>query len=779
MKKTSTFLYGLILIVGLGIFLFVVGLIFVGEFVLPDERTFTDTSVENFSDGWERIYWDGSSKPIKLPGKYDTEGSHEFVLRKKLDIWEDKDSYISFNSNKQDVVVYIDDELRYKFNTKNTRILGSNTPGTMMFIPLHPSDNGKTIKVILSGNNNYSGVLDEFILGTQQGIVMHTYNRERYTLLLTLFLLVLGVIAFIIGVSVKIAYGKTLSLFFVGWAMICAALWSLAETDCRQFFVPNFSLLFYMTYLSLIMLPYTMALYFDCLQEGRYRALYMGLAVLEEFSAIIALFLQFFNNTDLIGILPIAFVSIIITMITYVVTVIPDLIHGRVKTYWLEFIGICGAIVMGIMQMCDYIFLHPTNINALFLIVGLLFLIVMAYFRALRDIRNTEREMFAAVQAHDASTAFMTRMSHEMRTPINAILGMNKMILRESKDENILEYARDVNSAGNYLLGVVNEVLDLAKVSAGKIEIVPEEYDLMDMIRECYSLARPRAKASRLSFEVDMSDVLPSRLRGDRERIIQIITNLLTNAIKYTPEGRVTLSVQGKIAEGKLLLIVTVTDTGIGVAEENLPYLFDTFARVGEFNKRRIEGTGLGLTITKQLIDLMDGSISVESELGKGSSFTVMIPQDICSVEPCGMFSMGPNGDRRVADRHEVFDVLGRILVVDDVAINLRVFSVLLSNTDIIVDTAISGPEALEKIKRNKYDIIFIDHLMPGMDGLELKVLIDGMEGNPNSNTPLVMQTANAVVGAKEEYERLGFTDYIAKPIKEEELRKLIRKYII
>ena len=534
-----------------------------------------------------------------------------------------------------------------------------------------------------------------------------------------------------------------------------------------------------MTYLSLIMLPFTMALYFDKLQEGRYRLIYLGLAVLEEFSAVMALLLQFFNDTDLFGVLPIAFISIFITMITYIVTVIPDLVQGRVKKYWLEFIGIIGAMAMGAVQMYDYKFLHPTNLNSLYLIIGLLFLITMAYMRALKDIRNTEREMYAAVQAQDASTAFMTRMSHEMRTPINAILGMNKMILRESKDDAILDYARDVNSAGNYLLSIVNEVLDLAKVTAGRIEIIPEEYDLMDMIRECYSLVRPRAKANRLSFEVDMSDVLPSKLMGDKERVIQVITNLLTNAVKYTPAGRVTLSVQGKISEGRLLLIVGVTDTGIGVAEENIPYLFDSFRRVGEFNNKKIEGTGLGLTITKQLVELMGGSISVESELGKGTTFTVMIPQEIRSVEPCGIFSMGPNGDRRVADRHEVFDVLGRILVVDDVAINLRVFSVLLSNTDIIVDTAISGAEAIDKIKRNKYDIIFIDHLMPGMDGIELKTLIDSLDNNINSDTPLVMQTANAVVGAKEEYERLGFTDYIAKPIKEEELRKIIRKYII
>lgn len=779
MKDTNSFLYGIIFVFGMLIFFFVIGLIFVGEYTLPDERFYTDMTIEKYNDGWERIRWDGSKEPIAIPGTYDTEDSNRFVLKTKLNIWTDKDCYLSFNSHKQDVEAYVDEELRYSFSTAKTRPFGSHSPSTVIYIPLHPSDNGKNIKLVLTGKNNYSGVFDDFLIGTQYGVMMHTYQSERYTLLLTLFLLTLGIIAFIIGVSVKAAYKKTLPLFYAGWTVICAAMWQLAESACRQFFVPNFSLLSYLTYLSLIMLPFAAALFFDCLQEGRYRFAYMVLVVLEEFCALTAILLQFFNNTDLGELLPIALLAIVLTMLLFMLTMMSDMIQGKLKNYIMEFIGIVGAIVMGAVQIADYQINHPTTVNGLYLMIGLLFLIIMSYFRALKDIRVMERDMYAAVQAHDASTAFMTRMSHEMRTPINAILGMNMMILRESKEKNVLEYARDVNSAGNYLLAIVNEVLDLAKVTAGKIEIEPDDYDLMDMVRECYSMVRPRAKASRLSFEVDMSDVLPARLRGDRERMIQVITNLLTNAVKYTPEGRVTLTVRGRIIDGKLMLVVSVSDTGIGVAQENIPYLFDSFRRVGEFKNMRIEGTGLGLTITKQLVELMDGTISVESELGKGTTFTVMIPQEIRSVEPCGAFSMGPNGDRRSADRTEVFDVIGKILVVDDVAINLRVFSMLLSNTDITVDTAISGSEALAKIQRNKYDIIFVDHLMPGMDGIELKTEIDKLEDNPNKDTPLIMQTANAVVGAKEEYERLGFNDYIAKPIKEDELRKLIRKYIV
>lgn len=778
MEKTSRFVYQIIITCGLILYIFVVGLMIYGENFWPDERNYTDFSLEDYSDGWQRLDADGSYKDIVVPGEYEMSVSDRLVIQKKITgVFADR-LYVSFDSEKQDVYAYINDKLVYEYSTKDTRMFGNNSPGALMFIPVKKADEGRMLKVELIGNNNYSGVLDKISIGTQLGITLDLFEKEKLSLFLAGLLIMLGLIAFIIGVIVKLSYNKTLPLFYSGWAVMCAGLWALSESTTRQFIAPNFSLISYITYISLMMLPFVMSMYFDRLQECRYRIFYMISEVLTIFVGYLGIVLQFFNKTDLSGVLPFAFIGILLAIGIFIVTLISDFIQGYIKRLLPETVGIIGAMIAGVVQIIAYKN-HPTSMNRVIILFGLLFMIVMSYIKSLSNVRIMERDMYAAVQAQEASTAFLTRMSHEMRTPINAILGMNKMILRESKEENILDYARDVNGAGNYLLSIVNEVLDLAKVNAGKIEIEEEDYELLDMVRECYALVRPRAKASRLAFEVDMSDVLPSVLRGDKERIIQVITNLLTNAVKYTPEGRITLSVNGKIFEGRLLLIVKVADTGIGVEEENIPYLFDSFRRVNEFQHKKIEGTGLGLTITKQLIDLMDGSISVESEVGKGTTFTVVIPQEIRSIEPCGVFSMGPNGDRRVADRHEVFDILGKILVVDDVAINLRVFSMLLKNTDIVVDTAISGAEAIEKIKSTKYDMIFIDHLMPGMDGVELKGILDSLESNPNKDTPLIMQTANAVVGAKEEYERLGFDDYIEKPIKEEELRKLLRKYIL
>ena len=778
MEKTSRFVFQIIITCGLILYGFVIALMIIGENVLPDERTYSDFSLEDYSTGWQRVAPDGSLVDIQLPGEYELTSKNKLVIQKKITgVFADR-LFVTFDSKKQDVVAFIDDKLVYEYSTADTRLFGSNSPGALMFVPVRKDDEGKTLRIEFTGNNNYSGALDTVKIGTQLGIVNDLFEREKLTLFLSLMLLLLGFIAFVIGVMVKLSYNKTLPLFYAGWGVMCAGLWALAESSTRQFIAPNFSLISYITYISLMMLPLIMLMYFDRIQDCRYRIFYMVVEALVLFVAYIGIIQQAFNNTDLSELLPFAFIGILLSVAIFVITCVCDFIQGSIKGIMPEVVGVLGTVTAGVIQIYEYKN-HPTTMNRIIILLGLLFMIVMSYVRALTNVRTMERDMYAAVQAQEASSAFLRRMSHEMRTPINAIMGMNKMILRESKEENILEYARDVNSAGNYLLSIVNEVLDLAKVNAGKIEIVEEDYELLDMVRECYALVRPRAKASRLAFEVDMSDVLPSVLRGDKERIIQVVTNLLTNAVKYTPEGRITLSINGKIFEGRLLLIIQVSDTGIGVAKENIPYLFDSFRRVGEFQNKRIEGTGLGLTITKQLVDLMDGSISVESELGKGTTFTVVIPQEIRSIEPCGIFSMGPNGDRRIADRHEIFDLIGKILVVDDVAINLRVFSMLLSNTDITVDTAISGIEAIGKIKDEKYDIIFIDHLMPGMDGVELKDILDSLEDNPNKDTPLIMQTANAVVGAKEEYQRLGFTDYIEKPIKEEELRRLLRKYLI
>ncbi|MBQ3773571.1 MAG: hypothetical protein II833_04205, partial [Pseudobutyrivibrio sp.] len=489
MEKTSRFVFQIIITCSVILYFFVIGLMIYGEHFWPDERTYSDFSLENYSEGWQRLDSDGSYKDITVPGEYEMSTGNRLVIQKEITgVFADR-LYVSFNSEKQDVYAYINDKLVYEYSTKDTRKFGNNSPGALMFVPVKKVDEGKLLRIEFVGNNNYSGVIDEITIGTQLGITLDLFEREKLSMFLAGLLMMLGFIAFVIGVGVKLSYNKTLPLFFAGWGVMCAGLWALSESTTRQFIAPNFSLISYITYISLIMLPFVMSMYFDRLQEGRYRVFYMVTEVLTIFVGYLGIILQFFNKIDLSGVLPFAFMGILLSIVTFIVTCVCDFIQGYIKKLFPEMIGILGAMIAGVVQIVSY-YNHPTSMDRVIILLGLLFMIVMSYIKSLGNVRTMERDMYAAVQAQEASTAFLTRMSHEMRTPINAILGMNKMILRESKEENILDYARDVNGAGNYLLSIVNEVLDLAKVNAGKIEIEEEDYDLIDMVRECYSLVR-------------------------------------------------------------------------------------------------------------------------------------------------------------------------------------------------------------------------------------------------------------------------------------------------
>ena len=369
-------------------------------------------------------------------------------------------------------------------------------------------------------------------------------------------------------------------------------------------------------------------------------------------------------------------------------------------------------------------------------------------------------------------------MSHEIRTPINAILGMNEMILRESEENSIQEYAQNIQSASEDLLSIVNEILDFSKVASGKMELVPVEYDVAALIRDCSTIVETRAAGKDLRLEVSCDESTPSKLCGDATRIRQIISNLLTNAVKYTPSGTITFRIRWARDKEGIKLIASVEDTGIGISEENQKRLFDTFERFDMEKNRNIEGTGLGLSITKQLVDLMKGEIGVYSELGKGSLFYVEIPQKVVSMEPIGKLNQEVNVEQTKVDKEKYHAPKAKILVVDDVRMNVRVIQSLLKRTKIQIDTATSGKECLALAAENTYDLILLDHMMPEMDGVETFQKLREDTTGLNYATPVIALTANAIAGAKEEYKKLGFDDYLSKPMKGEELEEMIQTYL-
>lgn len=388
-----------------------------------------------------------------------------------------------------------------------------------------------------------------------------------------------------------------------------------------------------------------------------------------------------------------------------------------------------------------------------------------------------ERQQKELEEANDYQRSFLATMSHEIRSPINAVLGMNEMVLRTDDLNEIKEYSDNIQDAGQALLGLINDILDYSKIESGKMEINCGEYDTISLIKSSYSMLGVRAKEKGLEFHVKNHPDIPGRLYGDEIRIRQIITNLLTNALKYTDTGYMSLVINHKwIDDDNINLIIMVADSGIGISQENINKMFESFQRLDLTRNKAIEGTGLGLTITRNLVDMMGGTINVKSEKGKGSLFTIEIPQKVIDDKPTGSFVKEVQA--RLYQYKERFHAPeAKLLVVDDVKMNLVVVQGLLKKTMVQVDTALSGRRALEMVKNKKYDIILMDHMMPDMDGVETFHKIKESE-NPNKYTPVIMLTANAISGAEDEYMTEGFSDYISKPIKPELLEKMLCKYI-
>ena len=397
------------------------------------------------------------------------------------------------------------------------------------------------------------------------------------------------------------------------------------------------------------------------------------------------------------------------------------------------------------------------------------------------DLTKEKNMLLELVQANEAKSQFLANMSHEIRTPINGILGMDSILLKECKDENLKEYAKNIQSAGQSLLSIINDILDISKIESGKLQILPIKYQLFSIVNDCYNLTKVKLEEKPVKLEIEINENLPSYLYGDEVRIRQIINNFLSNAVKYTKEGSITFRLDFEEKSGEeIWLVISVMDTGIGVKEEDLAKLFESFTRIEEKRNRNIEGTGLGLNLTKNLVDLMQGEITVESTYGTGSCFTAKLPQKVVDATPMGDFD---KRYRQYLNQGEE-SVLSfcapkaKLLVVDDVEMNLRVVEGLLKQTKMNIDTAACGRECLELVQKKRYDIIFLDHMMPEMDGIETLQNMKLLTENQNKDTPVIMLTANAIVGAKEEYMEMGFNDYLTKPIQESVLLEMIRKYL-
>ena len=557
-----------------------------------------------------------------------------------------------------------------------------------------------------------------------------------------------------------------------------ASIWLLAESRLRQVILPNSTVASNVGFVMVMLLPYPFLSYINYTQKRRYQGVYKTIACLSIINIVVSVSLQMFNIMDFSESMGISHIIIILLIISVIITVIIDMKRGYIKDYPEVAVGLVGMMSAGAYEI--YLVYDKSSLyNGISLCFGLVFLLLLAGIKTGRDIMAVEKEKQIAVVANESKDVFLANMSHEIRTPINTVIGMNEMILRENKDESIAEYANNIKQASKMLLSLINDLLDFSKIEAGKLQIIEGDYDVALMLKDVISGVESRVKDKPLQLQLDIDETLPVTLYGDEIRMRQIMNNLLSNAVKYTEQGSVSFSVKGKRKEDIFELQISVKDTGMGIREEDMGHLFDSFKRLEMKKNRYIEGSGLGLCITKQLLDQMKGSIIVESEHGKGSCFTVFIPQRVINDAPLGELSKTRRNDSNQATQSRLQAPDAKVLVVDDNKMNLHVVKALLKNSGIQLDLVDGGMQCIASCKEKKYDLILMDHMMPEPDGVETLHLIREDEKNLNCDTEVIVLTANAIAGAEEEYRKAGFADYLSKPVDSAKLEEVLAKYLM
>ena len=748
-----------------------------GEIWLPSDQPKIKNSCKTYSGEWERVWQDGTYETVEIPGECAAERNEVVTLQTVLPEKIKAGQYLCFRSAKQDMRFYVDGKLRQQYSTKENRIFGKMSAVVYVFVELGVEDEGKTMRVETQTDSSYSGIFYEVYIGTPMGVWNKLFKSFGMELIVAFITLVLSIIAIGASVAFRLCYHKRMPLEYLGFGILIAAMWLITNSVFRQLMFPNISLVNDMTFLMIMLLALPYLFYMNAIQNGRYERGYdtMEKIVMLNFVVCAGLHMTgICDYTDTIGYIS-AFCVVCIFWIF--ITIFLDIKKKRMREYTFVAIGIFSACLAAVFQIFFY-FQRSNLFNGVILALGLIILLLCSTINTIQEIVMMDREKQQAMSASEAKGRFLANMSHEIRTPIHAVLGMDEMILRESGEERIREYALDIRNAGQTLLSLINDVLDISKIESGKLEILPVEYDVSSLIFDIVNMMKMKARDKELDFQLHVDERIPSRLFGDDVRLRQILVNLLSNAIKYTEQGSVTWEVAfeetSQEADDTIELIFRVCDTGIGIREEDLEQLFTAFERLDEKRNRKIEGTGLGMSITTQLLEMMGSQLEVDSEYGKGSVFSFRLKQAVINPEPVG------NIGKRIAGRAAQYEYQtmftapeARVLLVDDNAVNRRVFVQLLKETKVQVEEASGGEQCLECVEKNTYDLIFLDHMMPGLDGIETLQEMRRRE-NGGKEVPVIALTANAVTGAREMYLEAGFADFLAKPVKPEKLEKML-----
>ena len=685
--------------------------------------------------------------------------------------------YLCFQVGKN-VAVYVDGELRKDFIEKRDVIVpGGSVKRYYILVPLYSADAGKEVKMIRQSTIKKGLIVPEAFVSTFGGCYDYMLVHYGLTFILAVVIFVLSLVVIAVSVAMSHWYKRKINMMYGAMGIMIISAWLITDSFLFPFVFGKYHLDGVINYMLCLLIPLGPVLYLNAIQKGRYQKSMTVIMTIASVNAIIWPILHFtrvisFDSaltyiTSILGVL--SFGAIVILGI--------EIKRGNYKEYKYTMIGFMGLLICGIIEIFVLLFMIIKN-ESIPMIIGLGFFLTFVVLQQVEDLRKIFLEKQQAINLSEAKSQFLASMSHEIRTPINAVIGMNEMILRESQEPTIRAYATDIKSASKTLLTVINGVLDFSKIESGKMEIVSAPYDIAGLVDDLVNMIADTAAKKKLELKLDIDEKLPKTLYGDDMKLRQIIVNLLTNAVKYTEKGYITLTMRGEdVAEQECMLYVEVKDTGIGIRQEDMEKLFLSFQRLDEKRNRAIEGTGLGMSIVDGMLKLMDSKLEIQSKYGEGSAFSFRVRQGVRDSAPIGVYQKHRKEEEDQAQKKGLKVLKADILVVDDNELNLRVAKALMKKLNVFPDLADSGQKSIEMIRQKHYDIVFMDHMMPEMDGMEaLEILTK--EKLIGDDTAVIALTANAISGAKEAYLEAGFKDYLSKPMNPAELEGMIAAYL-
>ncbi len=772
------------------------------------EMSWRDVEDKDKLREWEEFAQTEEWQDVNLPYAGDTGGNagQAFIFKKTLP-QEYAGLTINFSTTDARVYVALNGGELYQYGMENEiskEMMGKSEhfvdiPITFqegeLWIALFPFSSGTAI------------CLNDVRVESRDMVVIGLVGNNIIDIGCCLLIILMTIIMFVLALIRHYTHQPVRGEFFLGLAGMVTGVYYFIGTDTLNIFY-NVQEAYEMQEYLVLLLPLFLTLYFERNLRTVYPKRFSWLLCGAILNAAIQILLQALHIQDLEDMMNISAVAVAMVCVVAIASLIQYDYKNRSYQTVLSVLSMIVLLSGEIANLMMNIFFENRYGNAAGQYSMTVFCVMMAVMQTLqlsKEYRaNAERSAQLlqekvkvaeqqniqlaqakkdadaarkeALAANDAKGKFLAHMSHEIRTPINAVLGMDEMILRESREENIKEYAMDIYMAGQTLLSLINDILDFSKIESGKMELVPVEYDVSSLIHDLSNMALQRVRQKEIKFEVEADRTIPSQLYGDDVRIRQVLTNILTNAVKYTHEGTVWFRIQCRREGETAALRFEVEDTGIGIKEEDLPKLSAEFERIEADRNRNIEGTGLGMSITIRLLELLGSRLHVESTYGKGSKFYFELEQKIIDDTPIGDFQSRVH---QLAENYSYSTQFcapeAAILVVDDNAVNRKVLRNLLKETQIQITEASGGAECLKLVQEQHFDLIFLDHMMPEMDGVETLHCMKELSDYPCQDTPVIVLTANAVSGAKDKYLAEGFDGFLSKPIVPQKLESMMK----